>query len=433
MRIIRGILFFSCFWLVPGIIHAQTIAIKDTAFGSFLCQYWPQTMNASCDSIMVLAANNQEMLDGIMDLNYRGIFNIDEAVYYNNCNIIIANNNNISNVPQLGPNVFSLDLANNKLSGFSPEFISNNTGLIKMKLSDNLLTDLPDLTSFSNLDYLDLRGNLLTFEDIEYLTSMPKFNPDSFLLGNQRKLHFTDSVQTIKIGDSFSINLNIDHNASKNVYSWYKDGVLIKQTLSNQLLINNVTATDSGNYTVIITNSMNGLASISLTYDNFVSLKIQPEVDQIIPEVTTNCEKHIIQVNQTIVDKFPAYNFKLKHENGVSLSMFNYQFETTFEGTYDLLLFNGDSLIQINDWVILKSLPDCGIDIFSPDGDGITDDYYFSYNGKIKVINKSGQQVKSLQGPVLWDGRNEYGVTLSPGLYFLEFEDGTIKSISILY
>jgi hypothetical protein len=56
----------------------------------------------------------------------------------------------------------------------------------------------------------------------------------------------------------------------------------------------------------------------------------------------------------------------------------------------------------------------------------------FEDEGPIKIFNKAGFLLKSLDGPVVWDGTSEDGTLLPSGAYVMVFEDGSSKLLHVV-
>jgi gliding motility-associated-like protein len=68
--------------------------------------------------------------------------------------------------------------------------------------------------------------------------------------------------------------------------------------------------------------------------------------------------------------------------------------------------------------------------VFSPNGDGINDEFVIPTNGKdilsFKVFSKSGIKIYETEAKIIrWDGRNSSGTLLSPGMYYYVIEVST--------
>lgn len=57
---------------------------------------------------------------------------------------------------------------------------------------------------------------------------------------------------------------------------------------------------------------------------------------------------------------------------------------------------------------------------------------YFSQEGKIKILDVHGMTVNTIKGPGEWDGTNQSGELVSNAEYYLLFEDGSTKTITVI-
>jgi len=71
-------------------------------------------------------------------------------------------------------------------------------------------------------------------------------------------------------------------------------------------------------------------------------------------------------------------------------------------------------------------------DYFSPNGDGVSDLYYIPYAGKALIYDRNGKHIRTLSTPAFWDGTNEGGELLTPGLYFLDVNDDIHKTVTLI-
>lgn len=83
----------------------------------------------------------------------------------------------------------------------------------------------------------------------------------------------------------------------------------------------------------------------------------------------------------------------------------------------------------------LKNKPTCVTnceDYFTPNGDGNSDVILISATGKSSIFDRSGNLVKSLQTPSYWDGTNESGEPVTPGIYFVMLNNDVYKTITLV-
>ncbi len=102
------------------------------------------------------------------------------------------------------------------------------------------------------------------------------------------------------------------------------------------------------------------------------------------------------------------------------------------EGRYKLSVADerGCSAQWDTELIILK---DCLNDnpVFSPNSDGIDDDYYISYQGTVYFYDKYGRLVNKLECPAYWDGTDRSGRKLPLGVYLM-VAGSEVKTITII-
>jgi len=163
----------------------------------------------------------------------------------------LFNNNLEGTIPaSLGrlTNLIRMELSNNQLSGLVPDSLNQLNKLTGIYLNSNHLTDLPDLSSLTQLNDLWIQDNKFTFEDIE-----PNIDIPSFMYSPQ------DSVgerldTTLTEGESLSLSVEVGGTA--NQYQWMKDNKDIAGTDSSILIFSSISLSDSGIYTCKINNNI---------------------------------------------------------------------------------------------------------------------------------------------------------------------------------
>ncbi len=181
------------------------------------------------------------------------------------------------------PNLQKFDCSTNKLSGNIPNFtnlpnliefwcsynnlsgsIPNFTNLPKLQLFScrwNYLSDfIPDFKNLPDLQRFDCDLNQFTFEDVlpsyTIIQNKVKSNGGYYSYAPQDPV-FHDTLLLRSPGQNLDFSLDFDETIPTNVYRWYKDGSYQPaqdQTGNNNLKINNLKTTDSGKWTVQVTN-----------------------------------------------------------------------------------------------------------------------------------------------------------------------------------
>lgn len=171
-------------------------------------------------------------------------------------------------------NLTVLRLDDNLLTGPVPPSIGSMSILVELTLFDNLLTDsipttfanltdlqtltiqnnefdaLPNLSALGALDVLNVANNRLTFEDLEPNIGVPN---TSFIFSPQ------DSVGSYEIrplAEGGPTTLTVTVGGSSNTYQWLKNGNPISGATSSSYTITTVTASDSGLYSCLISNTV---------------------------------------------------------------------------------------------------------------------------------------------------------------------------------
>lgn len=193
------------------------------------------------------------------------------------------------------PNLVSLDLSNNQLSGTIPAELGTLTNLRELLLNGNTLSgEIPSaLAKLNTLQTLDVERNQLlespSFTAIPRLTLRLAGNRFDFATieaqvpvrpsaGAQQQIlstpifSYTSQSPNVRLSDrtdtsialDASLRLRVAARGANNRYSWWKDDVLIQATSpSATLLIPSVAPGDSGSYKCVISNTL--LPDLKLT------------------------------------------------------------------------------------------------------------------------------------------------------------------------
>ncbi|MBK9932002.1 MAG: gliding motility-associated C-terminal domain-containing protein [Saprospiraceae bacterium] len=189
----------------------------------------------------------------------------------NNLNLLYLQSNQLSgkipNFTNLRSLMF-LGLDNNKLTGQLPSF-EFTPNLKVVGITNNLLNGLfPDYSRFTpELTSMTIDRNCYTFSGItiniiktQGLTQkniLPNCQcPDSLVYHPQKNI-YVDTTITIPSCTDYTLDLKIDDTVTSSTYSWFKDGVpFISIKGSNKLSIKGFNSTNTGTYTVKITNPL---------------------------------------------------------------------------------------------------------------------------------------------------------------------------------
>lgn len=142
--------------------------------------------------------------------------------------------------------VTELNLSGVGLTGALSTEILNVVNLISVNLSGNGLEDIPDLTSLGELTSLDLSNNNLTFTDLLVNAGITGivYSPQAILLDEQ--------TEFINEGN----NLILDRGTGNpgDVYTWYKNNIVVPGETSATLTLPALTFSDEGSYRAEVTN-----------------------------------------------------------------------------------------------------------------------------------------------------------------------------------
>ncbi len=147
--------------------------------------------------------------------------------------------NNISSL-------FFVQINGNNFSGSVPGF-SEATNLNSLNVAFNEFSDLPDFTNTS-ITSIEVGQNRFTFEDLEPNLSIISDDPTQKPFGTPQNIIISiDEDVTLEAATGIGDNDN---------YQWQKDGNPIDGATALQLTIANAAINDSGEYQLLITNSL---------------------------------------------------------------------------------------------------------------------------------------------------------------------------------
>lgn len=141
-----------------------------------------------------------------------------------------------------------LNLSDNNLVGEVPNAFADLANATSIDLSENLLTDLPDLSGITGLINLDISQNNLLFDAI-----LPNADISGVDYAPQNAFGETASL-TANVVDPITLTTGADFNAAGNVYTWKLDATVIPGATSADYAIASLLPEDAGVYTLEVTN-----------------------------------------------------------------------------------------------------------------------------------------------------------------------------------
>ena len=108
-------------------------------------------------------------------------------------------------------------------------------------------------------------------------------------------------------------------------------------------------------------------------------------------------------------------------------------FENIQGGLYQLELTNEDNCTAFFDeeiTILQKCLED--YPVFSPNHDGLEDEYFIPYEGSVQILDRNGLLVQELDTPAYWDGTDREGNLLPMGNYLIVTDSGRPVNITIV-
>lgn len=182
--------------------------------------------------------------------------------------ILVTRNNILSgSIPDFDglPLLKYLWINNNQLTGSIPN-LRDCPNLEILELGKNKLEGrVPIFSTATQLERVSIEENRFTFEDIvpghtALTTKINGNNTGAILTGyfyrDQEAIGPTEQV-TLTAGATYTLDLGIDAGLASNVYYWYKDGVFVDSVIGNNTYtITNFQATDAGQYSAQVTNTI---------------------------------------------------------------------------------------------------------------------------------------------------------------------------------
>jgi len=272
-----------------------------------------------------------------------------------------------------------LNFSRNQLTGSISSAISNLTMLRKFNIYNNQLDGLPDLSSLNNLEFLNIKENQFTFEDIEPNIGV---SSGSFYYSPQAMI---GEVVSLAPNPGAPVELSVSVGGEQNVYQWYKDGSPVANSDTSVFTIQTFDSDSAGIYNCEITNNL--ATSLTLETKNMyvdvpitnytISLNTDPSGGGIVNGEGTYEDGETVTVNAS---PNVGYAFDVWDDGEDYLS---HDTIYSFEANTDLTLT-----------AVFEPLPSFAISsIVEPEGSGSVNgakDYYKDETATLEAIAESG-------------------------------------------
>lgn len=395
------------------------------------------------DSLQILSAQFNS-LDSIQDLsnltilkevwlNYNKIRNAKAFENLKSLERLIIYKNEISTANDFSKltKLVELNVSYNRLK-IAP-IVGNNKVIEIMYANDNNIDSLPDsYASCTNLVNVRLYNNPLTFGQLMKLTALNDYN--NLVKLNPQPPYRVGYPQNARENTSISLQTGIDPGVPDMYFNWYKDGAFLKSTLSNELRLNNLKASDAGSYYCIAGNNL--FSDFSIHTDTF-TVNVYPcnDLSKISFEVS---DIECLKAGSVIVSDKNAEASKNVYilKSNVSEHVITAQkqkFTELTEPSYTFTVRASDGCEKTLSTPIQIVQQECEEVLLYPNNEG-NNSYYFEQTGEVIIYDKRGSIVKKLSIPGAWTGQGLKGQKVPSGFYVADINNGEkLIGITVLY
>lgn len=168
--------------------------------------------------------------------------------------------------------VQKIDLSANNLVGAIPASLANLTGLTELKLRENKLTDLPDLSVLPLITF-DVSTNELTFEDLEpNISILTAYNPQAKVQSGGNR----------SVTEEQELSLQLAVGGESNSYQWFKNAEPITGAVAATFTVASAQLSNAGDYFLEVKNStVTDLIITSETFSVTVNLRSANNADSL--------------------------------------------------------------------------------------------------------------------------------------------------------
>ncbi len=220
-----------------------------------------------------------------------------------------------------------------------------------------------------------------------------------------------------KICEGRTIELSPAASSEDIVYTW-----------STGVTDRNLTVSSPGTYSVTTENEF-GCRCIDTIQVALKTIQIE-DIDPDITEADCYQEGRVSFRQLDITDGEMPYAYR--YENTVTRQVFRNP-RTLREGDYILTIEDADGCeVTAPDRISIRK--DCLSDypVFTPNTDGMDDDYYIPYEGEAVVYDRNGTKRHQFMAPAYWDGKDSDGNPLPMGTYLIVVNKKEMINITII-
>ncbi len=261
-----------------------------------------------------------------------------------------------------------------------------------------------------------------------------------FVLNGYSKAQSTTNQNVNEGGSSvvkFASSTSPDHT-----YFWVYEGETLQSTndytvYQDSISFHYVKMEHSGEYTRYAIDGNGDTIRIDIAVLNVIACTSFDELLSKIYEV--ECDESELALADVDLSMLSTVHLpvtmQLVDDLGMEIDGVNQTFSTIPLGNYNLHILDdiGCEAI-ISNFISVVPMSGCETEnVFTPNGDGVADEYFIDHNGEVQIISKSGQILKTLDCPAYWDGMDNSGNLLSGGLYIIYSEGGeSYQTVTLL-
>lgn len=307
-----------------------------------------------------------------------------------------------------------------------------NTTLKVLYINNNNLENLPNLKNKPNLSELSLSMNYFTFSDL-----YPLFELDSaknFSYAPMKNLDIRNKITAYE-NKEVIFKSTIDTSLSDLVYSLYKnDSIFLSENTSGMFKITSNNYAENDSFTIKIKSPK--ATKITVNHEHWL-LKTANCKETKAPHVSitnNDCSKgaSVKLITTESLVGFDTLNYSLSSKD----TDLEYILDSTFsldnvkQGVY-YFRTKTESTCETANLILIPNAPNCD-QIFSPNNDGVKDQFYFDKIGEVKIYDLKGVCIQTLTTPATWDGKDKNGILVPFGYYSVIYNDSEVSHITVI-